>query len=135
MSFDVSQHTGLGYGESIPTIESGVSDGGIAAYCDRTRQQFTAFAKQWNATLNTEWFVRHYLALKMVLAASVMMSSFRYAEKKNLRIVEPYLLYYATLSCCRAVVFTLPEQKWDDRLYALTHSNTINVAVDAIRKL
>lgn len=135
MSFDVSKHTGLGYGESIPIIESSVAGPDIANYCDRTRGQFTTLARQWNATLNTEWFARHYLALKMILASSVMMSSCRYAEKKNLRIVEPYLLYYATLSCCRAVVFTLPEQRWDDRLYALTHSKTINVGVDAIKQL
>ncbi|HCH2795278.1 TPA: hypothetical protein NKT10_000994 [Vibrio parahaemolyticus] len=58
-----------------------------------------------------------------------------YAEEKNLRIVKPYLHYYAVLSLLRCIVYTLPEQKWDDgKLIQISHAKAINLAMDWLGK-
>jgi hypothetical protein len=135
MSFDTPKHTGLSYAEEIPIIENAVSEAEFAGYCQKMRQRYVELAKNWTPELNTDWFVRHYLAMKMFLAATVMMTSSRYAAKKNLQIVEPYLLYYAALTCCRGLVFTLPEHPSGENLFEMTHSKTLNLAVGAIARI
>ena len=96
---------------------------------------YGAVTRVWSKDLNSVWLARHYLAIKMILASSVMLTSLEYASKKNLRIVEPYLIYYSLLNCCRALTFTQNEQCWrDGGLMNMTHQKIINVAVDAIKK-
>ena len=98
------------------------------------RQPFADIAKNLDITTNTQWIVRTYLASKMILASSVMLTSAEYAESKNLRIVKPYLMYYHLLSCARAVVFTNPYQEWSDELIAMNHSKTINIIGDIVSR-
>lgn len=64
----------------------------------------------------------------MILASSVLLTSAQYAKHKNLRIVEPYLLYYPLLSCAR----TNPYIEWNDDLPSMTHSKTINIIGDIV---
>lgn len=99
------------------TIKSRIND---------LRPEFVKIAKTFNITSNTQWIIRTYLASKMILASSVLLTSAQYAKHKNLRIVEPYLLYYPLLSCARAVIFTNPYIEWDDKVPSMTHSKTIN---------
>ncbi|WNL37682.1 hypothetical protein RN346_10195 [Halomonas sp. PAMB 3232] len=96
-------------------------------------QQFAPITKSWNADLNSEWTVRAYFSAKMVLAASVMAQSLRYAEEHNLRAVTSYLSYYTVMHSLRAIAFTSPNAAWNDgELLMMTHSKTINVACDEI---
>lgn len=69
----------------------------------------------------------------MVLAASVMAQSLRYAEEKNLRSVTSYLSYYTVMHSLRAIAITSPNAGWNNgELLLMTHSKTINVACDEI---
>lgn len=70
----------------------------IESVINSLRQPFADIAKNLDITTNTQWIVRTYLASKMILASSVMLTSAEYAESKNLRIVNPYLMYYPLLS-------------------------------------
>lgn len=94
--------------------------------------------KNMNSELNSEWVVRHYLATKMILSATVMLSSLEYCIEKNVRMSIPYLSYYSILTCCRAVVFTLPNISWKngkDSIMEMNHSKTINGIKDCLMKL
>lgn len=62
-------------------------------YCSRTKEAYAKYTKAWSAHLNSEWLTRNYLAVKMILSATVMLTSFQYCQRKNVRIVQPYLLY------------------------------------------
>lgn len=106
----------------------------IESVINSLRQPFADIAKNLDVTTNTQWIVRTYLASKMILASSVMLTSAEYAEYKNLRIVKPYLMYYPLLSCARAVVFTNPYQEWSNDLIAMNHSKTINLIGDIVSK-
>ena len=106
----------------------------IESVINSLRQPFADIAKNLDITTNTQWIVRTYLASKMILASSVMLTSAEYAESKNLRIVKPYLMYYPLLSCARAVVFTNPYQEWSDDLITMNHSKTINIIGDIVSR-
>ncbi|CEO25185.1 hypothetical protein [Paraclostridium sordellii] len=94
--------------------------------------------KNMDSQLNSEWIVRHYLATKMILSATVMLSSLEYCLEQNVRISVPYLSYYSILTCCRAVVFTLPNISWEngkDSIMEMNHSKTIKSIKDCLMKL
>ena len=46
----------------------------------------------------------------------------------------PYLMYYALLSCARAVVFTNPRYEWKEELVTMKHSKTINIIGDIVSR-
>lgn len=94
---------------------------------------YSSQTKNWSDQLNSEWIVRHYLAVKMILSSSVLLSSLEYAIKNNLRIVEPYLIYYSLLNVSRALIFTLPYQCWNNgTILTLRHDKIINLVSDAV---
>lgn len=98
-------------------------------------KKFSKLTKSWDENLNSEWVLRDYMAVKMILSASVLLSSCEFSKEKNIRIVEPYLNYYALLSCCRAVIFTSPDCAWNNKeLFEMTHKKTINIIGDIISK-
>lgn len=101
----------------------------------RLMQSYDLQTKAWSDQLNSEWTTRLYLAVKMILSSSVLLSSLEYAIKKNLRIVEPYLIYYSLLNVCRALIFTLPYKGWDNgKMIRLKHSEIIKIVSDAVSK-
>lgn len=133
--YDVFEYTKIETGFEYCHIHDHIEEMDLKKYCDRLFTSYSALTKAWTTELNSVWLARHYLAVKMMLSSSIMFTSLEYATEKNLRIVEPYLLYYALLNCCRALTFTLPEQEWKEgRLLNMTHQKIINVAVDAISK-
>lgn len=99
----------------------------IEARINALRPPFAKIANLFDIQSNTQWIIRTYLASKMILASSVLLTSAQYAKSKNLRIVEPYLLYFPLLSCARAVIFTNPNEEWNDDLIVMNHSKTINL--------
>lgn len=90
----------------------------------------------WCSKLNSEWLTRHYMAVKMIFSASLMLTSAEFSSGINIRITEHYLQYYAIFSCLRAVQFTDPRMPFNNgKIFKETHSKTINVATNAIRSM
>lgn len=71
----------------------------------------------------------------MILSSSVLLSSVEFANERNLRIVEPYLIYYSLLNCSRSVILTSPFAGWNKgELFTMTHRKIINVLGDILSK-
>jgi len=97
--------------------------------------KFSVLTKNWNDELNSQWIVRDYIAVKMILSSSILLSSVEFAKEKNLKIVEPYLIYYALLNCARSVILTSPFCEWNnEELFTMTHQKMINISGDIISK-
>jgi hypothetical protein len=98
-------------------------------------KQYAELLRGWDDQANSEWVCRHYLAGKMILAATIQLTSRSYAQSRNLRVVDYYLAYYALLSLMRAVIFTLPNVDWDGgRIVTLSHRKLANLCVDAVSR-
>jgi hypothetical protein len=112
------------------------SEKSVEKYSLDTLHQFSKFTTEWTNELNSEWLCRIYLSAKMVLSASLMLNSLKYAESKNIRISSTYLEYYAIQSTLRAVLFTSPFTEWrNGDLVKLQHKTSINIVCDTIAKL
>ena len=118
---------------SYKYLDSEFTEEQIKKNFDSLSQKFSGFAKKWDITLNSQWVLRDYLAVKMILSSSVMISSVEFANEKNIRIVEPYLIYYSLLNCSRAVLLTSPNVEWKNgELFQMTHKKMINIIGDII---
>lgn len=107
----------------------------IEDFINRISQKDAALVKSWNDRTDTQQILRHFLASKMILAASIMLTSEEYGERNNLKIIRPYLQYYALLSCARAVIHTDPYVDWGDDFLVMSHSKIINIASDIVRNI
>lgn len=108
----------------------------ISKFTANNMALFSPITKKWDDHLHSEWICRVYLAVKMVMSATLMINSLEYAESKNIRVTSSYLIYYALQSTLRAIVFTCPTAQWSDgSLITLSHKKTINIACDTISKL
>ena len=88
----------------------------------------------WTDETYSEWKARTYLSIKMCLASTVLLSSLIYSKDKNLKVVEPYLLYYSLLNCSRAFLSLYPTEKWDNgKMIKSNHSKIINCAASYIQ--
>ncbi|MFR9070804.1 MAG: hypothetical protein ACLVIU_10630 [Paraclostridium sp.] len=120
-------------------LENKFEEKEIKCYTDWVYKGFNNVCKKdMSIQLNSEWVVRHYLATKMILSATVMLSSLEYCIEKNVKISIPYLSYYSILTCCRAVIFTLPNISWNngkDSIMEMKHSKIINIIKDCLVKL
>ena len=111
-------------------------DADIRQYITRTRTLAAPIATSFNDERNAEWFIRSYLALKLVLASTLLANTALYARDHNLQSVRPYLSYYLMLNCCRAFIFTLPCMPWQGlTTIEMTHSKILNVATDKLKRL
>lgn len=89
--------------------------------------------ENWNVKKNSEWVLRHYLATKMIMSSTIMLTSLEFGKERNLRVTEPYLIYYSLLNVARSVMFTNPMSNWKNgELINSTHSKTINIVGDAV---
>jgi hypothetical protein len=106
----------------------------LPEHCRRMLHQFGALPQ--TSVVTAEWILRPYLALKMLIAATIMFSSLKYATAKGLRIVEPYLSYYALLNTTRALMFCIPIIGWNDgELLSARHSKIANVTTTHLRAI
>jgi hypothetical protein len=107
----------------------------IASYCRSLRERLGKIPL--TGEQSEIWIVRAYASVKYLLAASLMLASAEFAAKHNLKIVQPYLLYYALFNTSHAFLLTLPEQEWRDGaiLDDVTHQKAQNVTVDYLRHL
>jgi len=98
-------------------------------------QKYSKITKNWNKDLNSEWTCRIYFSTNMILNATVLLKNAEYAEEKNVRIVRPYLEYYAVLSLLRCIIYTLPELEWNNgELIKISHTKALNLAIDWLAK-
>lgn len=94
---------------------------------------FKKQTENWDIQKNSQWVLRNYLATKMILSSTVMLTSLEFGKDRNLRVTEPYLIYYSLLNISRAVMFTNPNAEWKNgELINSSHSKTINILGDAI---
>lgn len=99
----------------------------------KLNNNYSKIIQEWDSNKNSEWIVRNYLATKMIMSSTVMLTSLSYGLSKNIRVTEPYLIYYSLLNICRSVLFTSPLVEWKDGgIMVATHSKTINIVGDAI---
>jgi hypothetical protein len=97
-------------------------------------KRYAALCRDWTESRNSEWICRIYLSAKMIMAATIQINSLEFAETANLRVVGPYLRYYAIFSLMRSIVFTLPEQQWNDgSLATLSHKKVLSLVFDYLR--
>jgi hypothetical protein len=87
--------------------------------------------------LNSEWITRNYLSSKMILSATVMLTSLEYAIEKNLKMTIPYLYYYSLITCCRALLYANPYNEWKENsdFLNMSHSKMINLTKDYLNHL
>ena len=113
-----------------------IDDNALRGYATKTRALFGPIARSFDDDKNAEWLIRSYLALKYVLASTVLGTSASHAEDQNLKVTLPYLNYYTMFNCARAFIFTLPCTQWkDEKSIAMTHQNIINTATDKLKRL
>mgnify|MGYP000512945720 CR=1 FL=1 len=97
-------------------------------------KRYAELCRVWNPEVNSEWICRIYLSAKMVLAATIQINSLKHAEKTNIRVVGPYLRYYSIFTLLRAIVFTIPEHRWNNgSLATLSHKKVLALSHDCIR--
>ena len=137
MDYKISPHTGAEREFPYKYIQQNVSEVEVAGYCSSIRKQFAIEqTSRWSSEKQTEWLTRHYLAIKMIMSATLLITSRDFAALKNLRIVEPYLLYYSCVCSCKSLIFTLPNLDWEqDRLAQMSHAKVINVCTNALSRL
>lgn len=97
--------------------------------------KYVLLAKDWNTKTNSEWTCRTYFATNLILNATMLLKSAEYAEERNLRIVKPYLEYYAVFSLLRCVALTLPHKQWGNgEIISASHKQARNEACQWIAK-
>jgi hypothetical protein len=131
---DVSKFTGAGYEYNYRQVST-IPEPTVASYCASLRRRFRALRPESEAA--EQWIARTYIAVKYLLAASVMLTSAEFAAERNLRIVEPYLGYYSLFNVSRALFLMIPEQAWNHGriLKETTHTKVQNVVTDQLRTL
>lgn len=134
--YSIYDITKCDYGFPYSKLISWFTKDDISRYCINFRQQCSKITKDWDKTKNAEWSARHYLSIKMILSASVMVSSAAFSKEKNIRITEPYLYYYSILSCCRSLIFTLPRIEWESaKILGMKHQKILNISIDTIKTI
>jgi len=135
MTYDISKYTNPRYNfYNYYYIQENFSELEIKSRCNKFKELFTQYTKNWTDETNSQWIVRNYLATKFILAADLLISSLEYSIKKDLLTVQPYLSYYSVFNSCRAYVLTLPNEKWSKgKIFELTHNKIIKITWDSLR--
>lgn len=108
----------------------------ITNYKNSLLEQYSRLTKDWDDDLHSEWTARMFLAAKMIYSATLLLNTLDYSLRKNLKVVEPYLLYYSLLNCCRCLTFTIPSRLWKNgKVLVDSHSKIRNVTSDCVKRL
>ena len=93
--------------------------------------RYSKLTKSWDDEKNSEWLCRIYFSAKMIMTATLQINSMQYAKKHNIRITNTYLTYYSLLDLLRGIVYTLPEEEWNDgNLIEISHNKAIELAFE-----
>jgi hypothetical protein len=110
-----------------------LSDDDIEKGVGKLNKNFKLITKGWDIQKNSQWVLRNYLAAKMIMSSTVLITSLKFGKERNLNVAEPYLIYYALLNVARAIVFTSPIAQWKNgELLNSTHLKILNIVGDAI---
>ena len=110
-----------------------LSDDNIEKGEKKLEKNFKKIVGDWGKERNSEWVVRNYLAVKMIMSSTLMLTSLQFGIKRNIKITEPYLIYYSLLNIARSVVFTNPNIEWrEGGIMTLSHSKIIKIAGESI---
>jgi len=113
-----------------------VDDDFVRSYCCSMKTSAAEMAKAWSDQHATEWAMRNYLAVKMLLASQLLLNVASYSARKNIVLTQPYLLYYALLNTCRAFLFTDLMLSWNGgKIRFSTHDIIRKNAVNALKRL
>jgi len=135
MANNYGSFTGSDPGFEYRLLAGVANNEAIEKYCKSFRERIRK-VKTAPGSLE-EWLVRTYSATKLLLGATVMLSSAEYVGRKGVRMAEPYLLYYALFNTSRSAVLMIPEQGWNSGslLDSVTHVTVINVTTDLLRRI
>jgi len=113
-----------------------VDDDFVRSYCCSMKTSAAVIAKAWSDQHATEWAMRNYLAVKMLLASQLLLNVASYSERKNILLTQPYLLYYTLLNTCRAFLFTDLMLSWNGgKIRLSTHDIIRKNAINALKRL
>ncbi|MDR7114458.1 hypothetical protein [Caulobacter sp. BE254] len=130
------QYTGSGFAYDYVQLPLVVTDEQVAAYCADSRKRFATIAKCFTDADNSRWMLRHYLALKYVINASIMVGASEYSAKHNLGMSVPYLNYYTLLNVCRAFLWTAADGlPVGNEAETLKHDRILNTTANLMRRL
>jgi hypothetical protein len=108
---------------------------GLPNYATNTSSLFAHLADNWSSRVHTEWLLRQYLALKLIMAASIQFGSADYAYNHNVQMAVPYLSYYGIFNAMRANLLTSPRQIWGKRTLAVGHEKAREQYASELRLL
>ena len=132
----LSRLTGSQYHYDYTALEATCPEAILKDYVHRTRAMLAPRARAFDGNTHTEWVLRHYLALKFILHATIMATSARYSHGRNVQISVPYLIYYMLFNACRAFLMTCPEIEWEGATTArLSHARAIERTGELLKRL
>jgi len=131
---EICKHTGADYEYDYHQLY-GVPENVLEQFCKSLRSRFRIQSAIPES--REEWIARSDIAVKYLLATSVMLTSAEYVSEHNVRMAEPYLLYYGLFNTSRALFLMIPEHPWKDGqiLKEVTHTKIQNVITDLLRRV
>lgn len=131
--FDKKEYAGRKWFFDFSEVPNEFDEAKVSKFVGNLQRDTAKLTKKWSAEQNTEWLIRHYMALKMVFTASIMLTSAEYAYDKNIKVTDSYLQYYAMFSCLRAILFTDPRTSLNSgEIFKCTHSKTIKISTNIL---
>ena len=118
------------------TLLCDADDAHVQSYCESAKKKARQIVKAWTQSLATEWAIRNYLAVKMILASQLLLNVADYSRRRNVVLTQPYLLYYTLLNTCRAFLFSDITLDWrDGNLRTASHDSIRKTTANALRRL
>lgn len=111
----------------LPSIDrnTAISRPGLPGYAERTKPLFAKLSERWSPELHAEWLQRQYIALKLIMGATLQFGSADHAYDQNLQMVVPYLSYYGMFNAMRANLLTSPRSGWGKKSLTIGHEKAI----------
>jgi hypothetical protein len=114
LSYDPQEISGGAGGFPYAEIPARIPEKALRKYAKGVRRRCERLAKQWRAERNTEWMVRSYLALRRMIAATVLLSPAARDSRSGKRRRPSYdQVFDGLLEAARASILLLPEQPWN----------------------
>lgn len=106
---------------------------GLKAYVVRTRENFRRIASVWSKDAHTEWLLRQYLSLKLVMAATLQFGSADHAYEQNIQMAVPYLSYYGMFNAMRANLLSSPRMAWGRNTLLVGHDKARQQYIEELK--
>lgn len=134
--FDIRSLTKSDYCYTYRQLVLDADEAEVGNYVQHTKSKFAVVTKSFTDQLNSEWLLRNYLAVKYIMAASILAGSSISARDRGILLGVPYFNYYTLLNCCRAFLLTTPDFKWTgEHTIKLNHEAILNNSITYLRRL